>query len=97
MSEFPEVKLNRRVTREEKKILRAYIDWIDAGAPDQQPFSRALSLCAELCTDDLFLKPYPFNTSVSFTHESLKRTKHLNPARIAWARANAAPKEKTNA
>lgn len=35
------------------EFYEAYSDWIDAGAPESEPFSRRVGLCASLC---LYLK-----------------------------------------
>jgi hypothetical protein len=101
MIEFPEVELQRPLSREEKQMLREYVDWIDKGAPNLEPFFRGIGLCGNAhCGSNrnvhfngVFPCLYPF----AYYESSQPHQEYSNPARIAWARANAAAKDTNNA
>lgn len=86
-----------------KTFYRVYAAWLDAGAPEDCPFSRVYGLCSNLCSwigfevglyeemDNQFRKA-GLDTNYPFdTHEEyiVCYNMHLNPARVAWVRAHA--------
>lgn len=87
-----------------KEFYQAYAAWLDAGAPEDQPFSRAFGLCDNLCDKgfhDLWRElkgqlksegydpAYPFGGSEVFENETDDLTFHLNPERIKWVKDHA--------
>lgn len=81
-----------------------YAAWLDAGAPEGQPFSRGYGLCDNLynqgCHKILrelkghfkiegYDTAYPFGGSEVFETETDDLTMHLNPARIKWVKDHA--------
>ena len=88
-----------------KEFYQAYAAWLDAGAPDFLPFSRASGLCNNLHSftksfnayremesqfDDAGLDPdYPFGGEDDYLGRSAERKQHLNPLRIQWVKDHA--------
>ncbi|UVD31660.1 hypothetical protein Pondi_00019 [Escherichia phage Pondi] len=87
-----------------KEFYQAYAAWLDAGAPEDQPFSRAYGLCDNLftrgCYDILrelkghfksegYDPAYPFGGSEVFETEMDNEEMHLNPERIKWVKDHA--------
>lgn len=88
-----------------KEFYRAYATWLDFGAPNFKPFSRASGLCTNLYNfsknHDVInemkfqfnaagLDPnYPFGGEDDYVDRSAARQQHLNPKRIEWVKAHA--------
>lgn len=81
-----------------------YAAWLDAGAPEGQPFYRNLGLCASVTQypyhqprwkikkqlEDAGLdKIYPFGGEYQFETDFDNATMHLNPERIKWVKDHA--------
>jgi hypothetical protein len=101
-------------TAEERSLLvkfcRSYVAWLDAGAPDRQPYRRNVGLCVCAIHPPEWLKamhavqnglaeefgsgPYPFGGQTLYDYEAENHLSHLNPARVAWARKIAAEEPK---
>ena len=84
--------------------LREWLDWVEAGAVEGEPFSRRAGLCPQapvVVRDELFSLRnadfgndaddwvYPFGSS-DYLHRAATRTQHECPARLAWVRAKLA-------
>lgn len=88
-----------------KEFYCAYAAWLDVGAPNFKPFSRASGLCTNLFVftknrdaymemesqfNDAGLDPnYPFGSEDDYMGRSAARQQHLNLARIKWVKAHA--------
>lgn len=88
-----------------KEFYCTYAAWLDVGAPNFKPFSRASGLCTNLYNfsknhdvinemkfqfDAAGLDPnYPFGGEDDYVDRSAARQQHLNPARIEWVKAHA--------
>ena len=81
---------------------KAYAAWLDAGAPDLQPFDRRHGLCGAIQVYGMkrwHIKRqlaeagldtiYPFGGEYAFETEYDNATAHLNPDRIEWVRKHA--------
>ncbi len=91
--------LKRPLTQEHRLFLRSWLDWLEAGAPHGNPYSREHGLChAHLIWKkqntsqpkhydlyDMFDPVYPFAPRGELNT-------HCNAARIAFAAGNASPK-----
>lgn len=75
-------------------MLRKWVDWVDAGAPHLQPFSRMHGLCHALGIRGIFCLTYPFGGVLAFHRQVGTSTMHIDPARVAFARYYAAEKGK---
>lgn len=95
-----------------RTFLRDWLDWVERGAPNGEPYWRNVGLCQAAASyghgftliDDLveffeccgYSFLYPFNEGRSFLVETAAGTIHLNPRRLAFVREYAAEKEKVN-
>jgi len=83
-----------------KKFLTAYIEWVDAGAPEGKPFCRGYGLCSNsfetegsaverelkgMFEADGLERTYPFGEADYDAH-STYGTHHLHQPRIDWVR-----------
>jgi hypothetical protein len=89
-----------------REFLSAYLEWVDAGAVNGEPFSRRVGLCSNfrgsafcvsdideikrVCMADGLDEHYPFGGEDQYGVEQSGYTMHLNPARIAWVRSKVA-------
>lgn len=88
-----------------KEFYSAYATWLDFGAPNFKPFSRAAGLCTNLFVftknrdayaemesqfNDAGLDSnYPFGGEEDYMDRSAARQQHLNPKRIEWVKEHA--------
>ena len=84
------------------KFLKDYYAWLQAGAPDNEPFSRKVGLCSNInekygfdakltlrrtLRDTMKDAVYPFNKNGNeYNDEVENQTMHLNPKRIEWVK-----------
>lgn len=85
------------------KFCRAYVKWLDRGAPEREPFWRWFGLCynsgifelddivGDILEDEGLDPDFPFNggNEDMYKEEARDGIMHLNPERIAWVREHA--------
>jgi hypothetical protein len=85
-----------------KKFLADYLAWVDAGAPEGEPFTRHFGLCfnAEEIDHKLYKElcgilekefpdhaAYPFGGMSVYLNYNKNHTQHLNQKRIDWIKS----------
>lgn len=82
---------------ETRAFLRDWLDWVERGAPDRQPYVRAWGLCSNASVfghgaqpdlENTFSDSTPFG-EIDYYLRAGDRTQHECPMRLAFARANA--------
>lgn len=73
--------------------LRSWLQWIEDGAPDYQPYCRHSGLCSNAPTSkmqqelyDILGSAYPFGGAGRYYYDLATNQQHLNEERIAWVR-----------
>lgn len=87
-----------KISPELREALQAYLDWVNEGAPDFEPFHRADGLCFNICNEysmdvayelgELFItmgldEDYPFG-EWDYQQNCRTRTHHIHTQRIEW-------------
>ena len=87
-----------KISPELRAALQAYLDWVNVGAPPDEPFNRVDGLCFNIC--DLYSRcelvelmglfkaqgldeAYPFG-AVGYQVAQFTKTQHLCAPRINW-------------
>lgn len=93
------------ITRALHNYLADWLAWVERGAPDGEPYSRAEGLCGN--ADGLDLAGvinravggliFPFGGVFKFAAERESHSMHLNEARLSWVRRTILTAEITDA
>jgi hypothetical protein len=74
-----------------RAALKRWLDWVERGAPDGEPYSRWRGLCSSLRNNELDRVfndcGFPFGV-FSFIRDRDNATMHTCPKRLAFVRAN---------